>query len=339
MAEGGQTPAVSLRLWRVRRTFLLPRLVTGETPEGGGLPEQLSPAPRALTGRATINDVEVRMAPVTYDFIPSGEADAGEISFLVEAMDAEAALAVADPILDAVVESFRFQLQLMIGIVMLHILDVTPPVEVGDTRGGFLFPFPLGYPLQRFRSSVQLGGVETAIEPDLGLALKTESPRAQASLTWFLKALAAPFDVDRFMLLWVATEILSKDAEAVTAPYTAPCGHSIPTCPECDCPTDRPVLGATIQQFLIQRCDVSADDARHLWRLRQIFHGDVPFDSSAMDDLPRLVQILYAACARLLKHAFRLADSDLPRVTAGNPAILPQVRLGFETAVEAADLS
>jgi hypothetical protein len=117
--------------------------------------------------------------------------------------------------------------------------------------------------------------------------------RTEAALGWHLKAMASPFLADQFMLNWIALEILWRGSGvSVEAEYVAKCGHAISNCPICSKPTAREVRGASIQKYLTDVCGVDEQEARQMWRLRQIFHGDVAFDSAEMKRLNPTLQIL-----------------------------------------------
>jgi hypothetical protein len=95
----------------------------------------------------------------------------------------------------------------------LEILDVTPPIASGETREMMLFPWPQGYPLRPFYVSDALGDTQTDHWLNLTLRDRPTDRRVSAARRWYLKGLAVAYQVDRFMMWWIALEILSKNSE------------------------------------------------------------------------------------------------------------------------------
>jgi hypothetical protein len=207
--------------------------------------------------------------------------------------------------------SFRFQTALPVG--QAEILDVSPPLEIGKQRDFFGLPM---FPRWKFSAT---RATENRVErrPELRSNYPALSDRQRRALDWYVKGLGATADADRFMFFWVALEIMERARDRrIQVPYTAPCGHEIPTCPECGRSTDKTVAGANIQTFL-HEFGLSLEDARKLWRMRQMVHGDQEFGSAEMMELPTLVQLLGAAVTHSLKGAIGLRQDAPPIVVAG----------------------
>ena len=240
----------------------------------------------------------------------------------VVAVDSGAAYENAVEAMETGVESLSFQLQAPLQIYGIEAIDVTPPVEVGEERD---FGRLSGYPLRRFRpSSLQMTGVLTETIPDLAVELAALDRRQRAALDWYLKALAAQYQVDQFMFLWIAFEILSDLSPLrVEGPLVTRCQHEIAECPVCGNATSRVVQGATRKRYLVEGFGLEDEVARELWRTRQILHGSEDFDSAMMGRLAELCQVLRAVVNAALKHALGLALDAPPVVLFGQFSILP----------------
>jgi len=156
-----------------------------------------------------------------------------------------------------------------------------------------------------------------------GSTVEMENSQVAAALRWFNKALGTDLLHDQFIFLWIAMEILCDRSEIkVQAPYVGPCQHEIPTCPECETPTTRMVRGATMKAFL-EHFGVDKSQAKDLWGMRQIMHGQIPFDSRKLEKLASLVQALRAVVAAGLKECLGRKPEDPPLVAASGLAIHP----------------
>ena len=256
----------------------------------------------------------------------------------VAAPDASSAFDPAVDAMEPAVESLSFQLQTPLQIHSIEALDVTLPVDTAEERE---FASWTGYPLRRFRpASVQLTGVLTQLIPDLTIELSALDRRQRAALDWYLKALASPFEVDQFMFLWIAFEILSDlSGYRVEGPLRTRCQHEIAECPVCRKPTTRVVQGATRQKFLEAGFGVDVTVARELWRTRQILHGAEEFDSVVMDRLAELSQVLRAVVNHALKSALGAPAEAPPLVAYGQAAISPHMGLGGTRRLDQRDLA
>ena len=164
-------------------------------------------------------------------------------------------------------------------------------------------------------------------------------PRVRAALRWYVKTLGTAFLHDRFMFLWVATEIFADDSGiAVTEPLPLRCGHTLTECPECGETTERKVRGASIRAYLEAR-GMDADMAQKAWRLRQMFHGAIPFDSDKLADLAAIVQTLRAIVAAELKAGLGIEAEQPPVVVGGVMSIHPSMAVGGSGALTESDLS
>lgn len=325
------------RTWRVSATFEFPAHYEG-VDVVDGVPQRIERVSRVPNAHANVLGVPLRVEPTQIEgWAPAG--DLVQISFLTNSEDASEASRVAGPIIETLVETFSFQLQRFVPVVTARIVDVTQPAVEGDVREALSFPRPHGYPLPKYSAgSEALGGVRTTLRPSAGLNLDGDR-KARAALTWYVKSLSAPYDADRFMFLWIALEILwARSGTVVEAPYKPACGHLISSCPICEAPTMKRVLGLSVQRFLVDASGVTPDDARALWQMRRIFHGAVDFESEKMEPLPRLLQLLRAAVAALLKDTLGIASGDPPFIDPTPSLIWPQIALGMTVALTAKDL-
>jgi hypothetical protein len=327
------------RSWRVEAIMAFPTEIP--LAPGGGLPERIEPQSRVPSQTHDVCGTRVGLRPAT-----DAEAEHREQhpnfswgTMIAEVTAPEAAVAYERAVdaMEAVVESLSFQIQSPLQIHGIEAIDVTPPVEVGDDRE---FGQLTGYPLRRFRpASLQMTGVWTQVVPDLGVELATLDRRQRAALDWYLKALAAPYQVDQFMFFWIALEILSDLSPVkVEGPLIARCQHEIAQCPTCGKPTTRVVQGASRQRYLMEGFGIPEQLARELWKTRQILHGAEEFDSSVMDRLAELSQVLRAVVNAAIKDALGLPPDAPPIVQYGQTAISPHMGLGGTRRVEQSDL-
>jgi hypothetical protein len=204
-----------------------------------------------------------------------------------------------------------------------------------------LWAFPNGYPSWRLAISHALGHV--AVEQGIALRPTYEAMggREGRAMDWYLKAVNTPYDVDQFMFLWIALEVLlDSDAGAlVEASYKARCGHMIATCPECGKPTTVPVRGESVRAYLV-RYGVSPEDARALWQTRMMMHGRTGLTREALTDLGGQVQALRRAVVPALKARLQVPDNEAPIVSGGDvPAFMPHFGFGGRAAVAERHLS
>lgn len=171
-------------------------------------------------------------------------------------------------------------------------------------------------------------GDVTELMPSLGLSFRELNDRERAAVDWYLKSIAAPMQMDRFIFLWISAEILWTLSDvSVEGPYRADCGHEIPDCPICGRSTSRQMRGRSIQRFLVESLGMDSDIARALWRARQVLHGAEHFDSELIGRLDELTQHLRAGVNQALKESLDIAPKDPPHVAVGQTSILPHVGL------------
>jgi hypothetical protein len=169
-------------------------------------------------------------------------------------------------------------------------------------------------------------------------SLEVEGSKIAAALRWFVKALSTDLLHDQFIFLWIALEILCDASEVeVLAPYVGPCQHEIGACPDCGTPTTRMVRGATMRAFL-ERFGVSEEQAKKLWRMRQLMHGAIPFDSSELKGLGSLVQPLRSVVADGLKERLGKKPEEPPLVATSGLSIHPALGAGGTSRITDEDI-
>ena len=332
------------RNWRISAAVVFPKLVVPlEPPEPGSLlPKRIGFQSRItsktlwkITGLG-----DVVLEPSRYSILQAPEdCELVVLSFGVNAETAELALSKTESGLELLMDDLSFQLQTAIRPLMLEILDVSPPLDAGLEREVLLYPYPIGWPYPKFQETQFLADTTTAVVPALRDTPGFMHERTRAALRWFVKALATPFDVDRFALLWIALEILCSESDSsVQKPYTASCGHEIKICPQCGKTTSREVQGPTLISYLAQELAVQDADARELWSTRQMFHGTNELTRESIESLPRLLLILKAAVVRGLKRASGQSPLALPYVVQGKVGISKAVALGGTRKIEPQDI-
>jgi hypothetical protein len=332
------------RDWKISATVVFPKLVVPlEPPETGSLlPKKIGFQSR-VTGK-TVGNVEglgdVVLEPSPHSILqPPDNCDLVVLSFGVRAGTPELGLSKTESSLELLMDDVSFQLQTPIRPLMLEVLDVSPPLETGMEREVLVYPYPIGWPYPKFQESQFLSDTTTAIVPAFRDTRGFRHERVRAALRWYVKALATPFDVDQFAILWIALEIIcSEGGSGIEKPYRASCGHEIKACPQCGKTTSREVQGPTLISFLSDELGVQTADAKELWRTRQMFHGSNELTRESIENLPRLLLTLKAAVVRGLKVASGQPALTLPYVVDGKTGISKAVALGGTRRIEPQDL-
>jgi len=324
------------RLWRVHATLGLPVLMVGVGGAEGGFPARLERRRRIDARRETdVGGLRFSLEPRPQE--EEGELEVCEIATKISAPRAAQAAEAAVAAFQIIADDLAFQLHQPVRLTQVEALDVTEPVRLGDQRE--ISFFPNGYPTWRFGSSLALGSVATVASPILRQSYAPLDGASQRAFDWYLKALHATLDVDRFIILWIVLEILLDSTSAlVTGPYVNQrCGHEIANCPQCEAPTEGPQRGRSIRA-LLEKLGVAGSDAKDLWDMRQMLHGARALDKHALLELPRLLQHLQAAVGTQVKATLGYAQDDPPFLGAGAPAVMMGPGLGGFRALTAADL-
>jgi len=217
------------------------------------------------------------------------------------------------PSIEWACDQLAFFVQFPITIVSIEIR------KVGDPENRQLFPKP-PQPA-KFRSAWMNN---TRVLRDIPLWPKPGhiTERDLAALRWYHKALAADYEVDRFVFLWICLEVLCKSSQiSVRLPYQAKCGHIMASCPECGESTEREVVGKTLQEYLKTRLKVTEEDAEKLWQFRQLLHGANKLSEESTKDMEKLIMILQSAVNLGLKELLGIAEDGPPIVFPTGVAI------------------
>jgi hypothetical protein len=334
------------RNWKVTVITTLPQMMVAlePPPPGTRLPNKIGFRSRVTEhthgdveglGWVTIgpgNDIQLAQVPLNTDLI--------KISFQTKGPTPEESLSQNAAALELLMDDLSFQTQTAMRVLMLELLDVTPPVEIGNERENLLYPYPIGWPYPKFQETLFHSDSRTRLVPIPRAAAGFRREKTRAALRWYVKAIATSVDVDRFALLWIALEILCSGSRLrIEKPYRASCGHEIRSCTECGRSTSRAVQGETLTAFLSEELSVQTADARELWKLRQLFHGSNHLTGDSIAALPRLLLVLKSAVVRGLKLAAGLPALDLPHVVAGVVGTRRDFALGGTRQVQACDLS
>jgi hypothetical protein len=293
--------------------------------------------------KVEINGMSVSLKPWPRTTLPQESlGDLNEAAALIistEESTVENAQRRIEPILDFVLDFLSFQLQSGIRIVSLGAIDITPPIAEGMERDYLEFPMPKGFPSPKALSSDSLDSIVTNVYPDLNLCTKSYSSHGLSALRWYVKAIASPLIVDRFIFLWVALEILrSAKGISVKTPYTANCGHEIPVCPICKQPTSREEMGKSLKMFLTENLGVNESNANELWRLRQMLHGSNDLSFNEVTKLIDMSLVLREAVNNAIKQELGLPQEAPPFILSNRPSILTHFGLGGTRKIDSVDL-
>jgi hypothetical protein len=327
--------------WRAYAALAFPKelvaIEPGDAP--GEPPKRFGTASRIVPSEQTLPDgTRVALRKWTGQPLAGFDAQAEPAELLVEVTAASAgeALERSQPIFERIIDRLAFDLQEAVPIAHVDFIDVTGSPELGEQREFMTFT---SSPIDKFAASIPLGQVVSVRLPQLQSEYPEREPHVASALRWYVKALGAPFLHDQFIFLWIALESFAdRSGVQVTERYTAPCGHVIATCPECGTPTSKVVRGASLRSYLT-RHNVDADLAGKAWKLRQMMHGAVAFDSRLLDDLPRVVEHLRAIVATELKIAVGMPREIPPVVTVGGWSVGPAFGLGGVRQITERDLN
>lgn len=281
------------------------RIPQGSYLNAGGVFVTITPWPNVKISSLPYGPSGLQDEPAALVFYVTGE--------YVEAMNRTRGL--IEPLLD----SLSFQLQTAIHAYEMQVLDMTPPVSIGMERDLFVSKYASG----KFIPAFPPTNVNTLIQPQLDLSLEKASARTRSALRWYIKGLAAIYEVDKFVFFWASLEILrAQSGVSVIAPYQAPCRHEIPNCPTCGIATFKEVLGQSMKKFLVEKANISPETANKLWQFRQIVHGTKDLTYEDMRDLPMMANSLRRALLILLKSALGWPLDQPPVMSTGGSGII-----------------
>ncbi len=333
------------RVWRFVAVINFPMQLSAASPPSPG-----SPFPHSLRRNSRIpSNATIEISGISVSlkkwpgspFPPESVGDMNEAAALIiitEDDNINHAQEIITPILDSVLDFLSFQLQSAIRVMQLEAIDITPPISEGMERDYSTFPPPLGYPSPKSLSAFP-PAVNTNYYPDLSFCAKSCSPHGRSALRWYVKAIASPLVIDKFIFLWIALEILrSASKVSIKSPYIAMCGHEIPTCPVCGQPTLKEEMGKSIKMFLIDNLGIEESDADELWRLRQLLHGS---NDLSFDDVEKLIGmdvILHEAVNNALKYELGFPQDAPPFISSKEGLMLSHFALGGKRQLNSIDL-
>lgn len=260
-----------------------------------------------------VDGISVRLRPWPGPPIPSFASrrleEPAALVFFLAAENHYLAYENLEPLLEELLDSLSFQLQMAIHVFKLEALDVTPPVAVGMERYFSL----IEYSSAKFLPSSLPHNINTSFYPHLATGLGSASTKSRAALRWYVKGMAAHYAVDKFIFFWIALEILrSESGVSVSSPYLARCGHEIPNCPTCGQQTAREELGKSIIKFLIDEAGVEETTAKKLWEFRQILHGTKDLTHEEISNSPQFAKYAREAVIIALKKALDWPSKEPP---------------------------
>jgi len=326
--EQAESDAVD-RVWRVKVLLGVPTTVL--MPSGGGLPSQLLFQSRIDEQARRYGDVVVAIRKVPPPgIVPPGHQADPRVEWMhlvadIPAADSSSAIVKLSVLAEPILDLMSFEMGTALGLAQTDVLDITPPLVEGEEREVMIFG---ASPFDKKARSIDMQSIQGLFKGHLPDSPVLPNSEVAAVLRWFVKSLETVVLHDQFIFLWIGLEILcDKSDTKVEEPYTGTCGHEIRECPECGRATTKMVRGATLRQFL-QGLQVTEDDAKALWRTRQLMHGAIPFDSTKLEQLPSLVQVLRAAVAAGLKANLGWDAGAPPIVAAAGLSIHPAIAVG-----------
>lgn len=327
------------RIWRVRTLLVVPKYRTGSPVPAVG--ETVELRSRLHEQARRYGDIAVAIqerAGAGPPFTSVADLQTAQVDLVADVpADAEPHSAIErfTPIFETLIDLMAFEMAAVPAVGQVDMIDITPPVAVGDQRTDLALTAP---PYDRYMRSVELLTIQGRLIGELPESVDIPDSKTAAVLRWFVKALGTNLHHDQFIFLWIALEILCDASDVrVEEPYVGPCQHQIPECPDCGRATTRMVRGATIKKFL-QSYGVTAEQAKQLWQMRQLMHGAIPFDSKKVESLGGLVQPLRAVVAASLKSKLGKTPTDLPIVAVGGYSIHPAMGFGGSRQITEDDI-
>lgn len=324
------------RRWRITLLTTFPKSLLSDM--SGGFPEKLEFGTRIEKSMTDINGVSVRLAPAEGEFPELAHLHMQDPATLIIELDAPTsseALESATTSIDLVVDDLSFQLQEPLQMYSMRVLDVTPPLHVGDEREFMQYN---GYDQYKLSRSTPMGTTQTALVPTLRSDYAALSRRTQDALDWYIKSMHTPWDADQYIFLWICFEILrNSNGPKIEEPARLRCQHEIVACPKCGKLTAQVRQAASTYEYLAA-FGVEQQLAKDLWGMRQLVHGSKSFKRDQLERLGELLQVLRAICAAALRVAMGIPDDSPPFVGYGAAAIGVAMGMGGTTAITEADL-
>ena len=295
-----------MRHFRVDVGVRVPRALTIVEPAAspGDMPKKLgtrSLIPSVLAFLVDALPVCIAPAAGATSTAPSvlDQADINILSVLTTATDFEEAIKLAQPAAEHTLDYLSFSLQSHLVAISLTVVDVTPPLAVGQLRRACAYTEVDALIRPKFRRTVSppLQRGELALDHTDGLAPPTSS-RLKLALWWYVKSLATPFLIDRLIFLFTCVEQLAKPH--ANGPYRTNCNHTISHCPDCGSSLSRPLPGESVKRYMVEVAGLSTDEAQTLWSTRQAVHGRDVFESSKWTAIGPLTSRLSAALSQAI---------------------------------------
>ena len=307
------------KIWEVRSEIIFPKAQIAKGKDGG-LPKKLKFVSRYIEDSIIeIEEAKLFLKKWEGEPTPGNNNIQGVICESVMLVcslsgnDGFAAMEKAMQYIEWACDQLSFYAQFPVTIVSSQL------VSLDDETEKYIFPFPKQS--AKFRSS-RYGNTRGSVMIPLVPTPKHFTERDLAALRWYHKSLAATYEVDRFVFLWVCLEISCKIAgDSVKAHYIGSCGHVIESCPHCGKSTEREVNGKTLQSFLAEKLNVDKDSAKKLWRFRQLLHGQNKLTEESSKEMENLIMILKSAICLALKRRFGFKDQDPPIVLSSGPVV------------------
>lgn len=176
-----------MRRWRITLLTTFPKSVLSDLT--GGFPNKLEFGSRIRTSATEVNGTSVRLMQAEGEVPELAHVhmqDPAHLLFEVTALDPSGAVELAGPVIDLVVDDLSFQLQEPLPMYSMRVLDVTPPLVIGDQREFMQFS---GYDQYKLSRTTPMGTTQTALVPALRSNYAQLPARTQDALDWYIKAM------------------------------------------------------------------------------------------------------------------------------------------------------
>lgn len=317
-----------MKSWQVRLILKFPGILP-ENVFQGGFPEKL-PEPKArYPSKITqvINGYEFSLKTIETPPQYKLEDLVSEFVTLSFTSDSDSAFDVLEStqnLLESILDDLALQLQFFIPVVELEILDITKPIVIGDERDYILSQNP-SFPYSKFFVEYSVNNRTINAVPKLKNEYNNINEKIRVAFRWYTKALAADFQIDKFIFFWISLELLWENSEIKKLiPYkNEKCGHEILKCPECGESTLKLLRGSSIKEYLVNFCGIGADLAKELWKMRQIMHGNNKLTPGDIKSIPNMNTILNSVVLISLKRYLNLPLDDIPNSTSDLHTLSP----------------
>lgn len=276
-----------------------------------------------------IHGFKVALGPaeeVNHPNFPADRFCIYKLTQYVQGDDFNESLETARTTLEGIVDSLSFQAQEALHPISLELSDVSPSLSLGQVRNSLIVGNGESLLFLKF-FMINPPQANPILLPRLDNIDIIENKSDQIVLWWYIKSLSTPFLIEKLSFFMTAIDIMSKPYKV--GPYKANCGHELGHCPDCEKSIERPLIGESIKEYLIEH-GFTTEEAQKLWHVRQFVHGKDIFSLLTLEESSILVYKLQIITFNYLKSKTKL-ETLMPTVNLSTVGTTPNLGLtGFK---------